>query len=369
MSRNIAYITRNSGEGLLTFSQTHYDQMDGNVFLYHGRKNPIQLKEHGVLNKKSITLKNKIRRILRIPSDYSIEEEQIIYSFKQHKIEVVYVDFGMDAIKFLKVCKALNLPLIVAFLGFDISVHDVIKQYAKEYKDIFDYAYKILIVSKHMKPRLLDLGCPEDKIVWSPYPPEEFFFKAKPNFTKNNFFMMGRFVDKKAPYYAVLALKKVVKKHPDSILSIAGDGPLFSVCQDLVKYFNLDKNIHFIGRISQEEAFNFYENSLAFIQHSIIAPNGDMEGTPVSILEASAAGIPIVSTIHAGIVDVVIDKKTGFLVKEHDVDAMAEAMCYLIENKEIAMEFGQNGRDFVKNNFHVNIHMKLVNELLLNAAT
>jgi glycosyltransferase involved in cell wall biosynthesis len=76
-----------------------------------------------------------------------------------------------------------------------------------------------------------------------------------------------------------------------------------------------------------------------------------MEGTPLAILEASAAGFPVISTVHAGIPDVVIDGETGFLVLEHDVVWMTAAMLKLLEDKELAQEMGFKGKKNVSSNF------------------
>lgn len=365
--KNIAYITTLGGKEMLTFSKTHYEKMVGNVFLYYGAKIPVNLEKHGKLNDKKVLFKFKLKKLFNLNNRFLLEEEQLKHSFKSKRIDVVYIDFGTHAVSILNVCKDLNIPIIVAFLGYDISVHSVVSQHKVAYKNVCEYAYKILIVSKHMKESLVKLGCPEQKIIWSAYPPEDFFFDAKPNYSKNNFFMMGRFVDKKAPYYSILAFKKVVELYPDSKLTIAGDGPLFSICYNLVNYLKLSKNIEFVKKIDQKEAFTYYENSLAFIQHSIVATDGDMEGTPVSILEASLAGLPIISTYHAGIPDVVLHNETGILVEEHDVDAMANAMIFLIKNKDKAKEFGQKGKEFIEKNFSANVHMKIVNNIIQEA--
>jgi len=250
-------------------------------------------------------------------------------------------------------------------LGYDISNYEVLELYKTKYQKLFKYASKFVIVSKHMKQKLIELGCPEEKIVWSPYPPNDFNFKINCKLTSNDFFMMGRFVDKKAPYYSILAFKKVLEKHPNSILNIAGNGELLEMCINLCKYLKIGESVNLLGLVKPNETIKLIENSLCFIQHSITALTGDMEGTPVAILEASASGLPVVSTKHAGIVDVVIDNETGFLVEEHDVDSMSEKMIFLIENKAKAKEMGAAAKKFVYDNFRLEKHIEIVNNLIL----
>ena len=81
-----------------------------------------------------------------------------------------------------------------------------------------------------------------------------------------------------------------------------------------------------------------------FLQHSVVDPvNGDEEGMPVAILEAMAAGLPVVSTRHAGIAEAVIDGETGLLVDEGDSVAMSEAIQRLALDPQLRQTFGTRG--------------------------
>ena len=73
----------------------------------------------------------------------------------------------------------------------------------------------------------------------------------------------------------------------------------------------------------------------------------------MGILEAGAAGLPVVGTMHAGIVDAVVHGRTGFLVKEGDIDAMAEYMSQLLMNPELALEMGKRAREHISRNFSI----------------
>ena len=82
------------------------------------------------------------------------------------------------------------------------------------------------------------------------------------------------------------------------------------------------------------------------------------------MLEASAAGLPVVSTLHAGIPAVVVDGQTGLLVQEHDVERMAQYMIRLLDDREYAMSLGRQGREFVRNNFSMEKHIGVLNGLI-----
>src|SRR5690606_5350206 len=104
--------------------------------------------------------------------------------------------------------------------------------------------------------------------------------------------------------------------------------------------------------------------SIAMVQHSVTAENGDSEGTPLTILEASAAGIPVISTKHAGIPDIEINGETGFLTEEHDVDGMADNMIKILENPGLARHLGANGKQHISANYTLERHIQKLYELI-----
>jgi glycosyltransferase involved in cell wall biosynthesis len=98
------------------------------------------------------------------------------------------------------------------------------------------------------------------------------------------------------------------------------------------------------------------------------AADGDSEGTPVAVLEASACGLPVVSTRHGGIIDAVIDGTSGFLVEEGDVEAMAEHMLRLVRDPGLAATLGAAGRRHIVDNYSAEKSLSRLRAVLLDAA-
>ena len=111
------------------------------------------------------------------------------------------------------------------------------------------------------------------------------------------------------------------------------------------------------------------QQARALVQHSITAADGDSEGTPVSILEAGAAGLPVVSTRHAGIPDVVVEGKTGLLVDEDRTDEMAQHILALAENPGFADELGRNAAIHIRRTYTMSHSIRRLAQVLEAAAS
>ena len=105
----------------------------------------------------------------------------------------------------------------------------------------------------------------------------------------------------------------------------------------------------------------------AFVQHSVVAIDGDSEGTPVAILEAGAAGLPVVATRHGGIPDVVVPGETGLLIREGDVCAMAECMARLAADPELAARLGSAARSRIRAEFSMDKSLSSLFQILDDA--
>ena len=363
--KHLALCTPSGNAYSETFIQAHKNIPDHKVFFYFNGQVSTWLEQKGPLYTTSFFKKWKFKLLKKtFYKNFSIQEIVLIQSFQKNKIQVVLAEYGPTAVALLKVCKKLKLPLVVHFHGFDASVKNVLDANQTNYLEVFHYAQSVVVVSKVMYAKLLDLGCPKEKLALNIYGPNEQFFDVKPTFSGDYFISVGRFVDKKAPYYLILAMEKVVKKHQEVKLYMGGNGPLFNVCKNMIRFYQLEKNILLLDIIKPEEYRKYLENALAYVPHSLTADNGDIEGTPLAVLEASAAGLPVISTLHAGISEVIIHEKTGFLVEEHDVTAMAHYMIQIIENKKLAQELGSKGKQNIKAHFSMNKHLGNLAQLL-----
>jgi colanic acid/amylovoran biosynthesis glycosyltransferase len=362
---NIALFSINKNVYSETFVAAHKNLLQGRIFYYYGsRLAHIQL-ENSDLKLFDRGLKKQIRRKLSKSYGNRTEPQSLLYkSLLDNKIDVILVEYGTLAHKLLPLFRICNIPYVIHFHGYDASVRSVIEE-CDHYKEAFAKASKVIAVSKFMKHSLEKLGCPKEKLLLNTYGPNDLFLKVKATKEKLELLAIGRFVDKKAPYFTILAFSKVLEKVPNAKLIMAGDGPLMNMCENLVEYLGIKTSVSFPGVVTPDEFRKLLSTCRAFVQHSIIAANGDMEGAPVAILEAQAAAVPVISTYHAGIPDVVTNKVTGLLIAEKDVEGMTNAMLTLLKDKSLAQKMGLKARKNIMANFTMNDHIEKLNAVLL----
>ena len=145
---------------------------------------------------------------------------------------------------------------------------------------------------------------------------------------------------------------------------MVGDGPLLMQARSLVQALGLQERVRFFGVCAQGEVADLMRQVRGFVQHSLVAPDGDSEGNPVAVMEAQLSGLPVVATRHAGIPEVVLDGQSGLLVEEGDERAMALAMAQLVRDPDLAARLGDCGRQRVQEHFTIEHHLRQVSQLL-----
>lgn len=272
--------------------------------------------------------------------------------FHQEQVRAVVAEYGTTAATLAPVCAGLRIPLIAYFHGFDAYETWVLDRFAAGYRFLFQHAAGIVAVSRHMESQLISLGAPRDRLHYIPYGVDESLFNgSEPALAPPLFVAVGRFVDKKAPHLTLLAFSKVLGRVRDARLVMIGDGPLLESCRKLAVALGIAEAVDFLGTKPHAEIADMMRRARGFLQHSVRPSHGDMEGTPLALLEANASGLPAVVTRHGGISDVVVDGETGFLVDECDVTAMASGIIRLAEQPDLAGTLGRAARERILRHF------------------
>jgi colanic acid/amylovoran biosynthesis glycosyltransferase len=279
---------------------------------------------------------------------------------QEHQVRLIHAHFGPIGLLFVGLCQELRLPLVVSTYGYDVSSlprTDI--AYLRDLPTMFRYAAVILAMSEDMRSDLISLGCSPDKIVihHTGVDVDRFRFVPKRRNQKVRILTVCHYVEKKGLPYLIQAFSQLRDQFPSVELRIVGRGKQNNqVTQEvdhLIKTHNLDiQQQPFIppAEISEE-----FAQADVFVLPSVTTQDGEKEGVPTVLMEAQSSGLPVVSTWHAGIPEVVIDGRTGFLVKEREVHDLAEKLIQLLRSEELRRQMGQMGRAHIEREFNIRI--------------
>jgi glycosyltransferase involved in cell wall biosynthesis len=178
---------------------------------------------------------------------------------------------------------------------------------------------------------------------------------------------VGRLVEKKSPIDLARAFKyavDVVNSDTRLKLTIAGDGPLRADLEREVQKLGIENHVSILGEVAHSRVSDLLADANLYTQHCKTASDGDQEGQGVSFVEAAASGLPIVSTRHNGLTDVILDGETGYLVGEGDFEAMGEKIAWLAERPSQWCRLGRAGRRHVEENFNLQDQVCEIQEIL-----
>lgn len=244
--------------------------------------------------------------------------------------------------------------LIISFRGYDISSY--VQQYGRSvYNSVFANGDLFLTNCEFFRQRLLQLGCDPARLhvlysglALSQFPCQERHF---PEDGQVKIACTGRLVEKKGIPDAIAAVAQVTKQYPKIEFHIIGEGILRQDLQALIDSFGLEKTIHLRGQKNRQEIIQILSQSHLFLAPSITASDGNQDAPTNVLKEAMALGLPVISTRHGGIPELVQDGISGFLVPERDPEALANRLLYLINHPECWPEMGRAGRQVVERVF------------------
>ena len=333
------------------------------VFTIHSGRYPERSEDNKLLSPLPYWILHKMLKSVIGRDNYFSNYGMRSY-LSRNKIDVVLANYGLSASHFVDVCRDLSIPLLPIFHGHDATDNRILNKYGEKYKTLFEYASSIIVVSEDLRQQLTRLGAAEQKLVVVPCGVDITKFKPRNNEKGQMFLAVGRFVSKKGPLHTIKAFHEAWKKFPEARLTMVGAHKgLYQDCADLVNSLSMNSAVVFPGIMNHDQVSELMSKSTAFVQHSMTAPNGDTEGTPVSIVEASASGLPVISTFHGGIKQAVIHEETGFLVEEGDVDSMANYMKQILSDQQRAKTMGEAGRQHIQANYNQELQIRKLYDL------
>lgn len=292
------------------------------------------------------------------------EKERVIRFLKDNQVKALLAEFGPTGCALRGICKEAGIRLVVNFHGHDATVMPRRWVIRHSYRRLAEDANGFVCGSTYFAGRLRDLGFPKEKIHVIPCGIEVEQFANGIEKDPDLIVAVGRLVEKKAPHLTIAAFGQIINSFPSARLEIIGNGPLRDTCERKVKELGISSSVIFHGAKDHGFVKKKLARASVFLQHSVTASNGDTESQGISLLEAMASNVPVVTTRHNGFPETVPEGETGYLVDEGDVDGMAERIIMLLRNQELRDRMGKAGGIRVKKYYSSELQIKRLRKVL-----
>ncbi|MFW6116216.1 MAG: glycosyltransferase [bacterium] len=256
------------------------------------------------------------------------------------------------------VARALDIPLAVSLHGSDVFVARRNPIFGLVARWVFRQAAVVTACSENLRQGALELGATRDKIrlvAWGADPTR--FHPTVPPLKRSNFQLtdedlvlvsLGRVVPKKGFDVLVRALPSLLSICPRAHLLIGGDGPERDALLQRATDLGVSSHVHLPGEISWEQVPRFLAMGDVFVLPSVRDAAGNIDGLPTVLLEAMAAGKPVVATTIGGVPLVVEHRVNGVLCRPGDPDALTQAIGQLIGDASLRARLGGAARTSVE---------------------
>jgi colanic acid/amylovoran biosynthesis glycosyltransferase len=290
----------------------------------------------------------------------------VIPFLQQPDYDIIHCHYGRNGLKavLLQDLQVIKGKIVVVFHGNDISRY--LQIHGDEvYNYIFAQADLLQPISQHWQNKLIALGCNSDKIAvhhmginCDKFVPAT----AQKNSDQETLpeiliVSVARLVEKKGLTYGIEAVGRLIKKIPQLKLKyyIIGDGVLKPQLESQIQQLNLENTVELLGWRKQQEVQQLMSQADVMLASSITSKDGDCEGIPVSLMEAMAQEIPVISTYHSGIGELVADGISGYLVPEKEVVAITAKLEHLVTHPQLRRQMGQAGRKRVIEEYNIKL--------------
>jgi colanic acid/amylovoran biosynthesis glycosyltransferase len=283
---------------------------------------------------------------------------------RRQRYDIVHCQFGTLAqmAGTLHDIGAVGGKLVVSFRGSDVTLQ---RTGGLNYQRIDEKAHLLLPVCEAFKDQLIRRGCDPRKIrVHHSGIKLALFPYAERRPTANEpirIFSVGRLVEKKGLAYAIQAIARLKAAGGQVVYTIVGEGPLRARLEQMVAECDLRSEVHLVGPRRHDEVITLLQDAHLLVAPCVTAETGNQEGIPNVLKEAMAMGIPVLSTRHSGIPELVEHHVSGLLVAERDSEALAASLAYLMDHPEEWPAMGRAGRQRVEAKFNIE---KLNKELI-----
>jgi colanic acid/amylovoran biosynthesis glycosyltransferase len=312
-------------------------------------------KSRGVWRRPSLVLRAlDVRRYGRRASSLALLYAAATLS-RRGSHHLVHCQFGQLGLMALSLQEIGALPgrIVVAFRGADLTVSPDVKGY----EALFTAGDLFLPVCEALRKRLIQMGCDpaRTRVHRSGIDLARFNYRERspsPD-TGVHLLTIARLVEKKGVEYGIRAVARLKESGRKVTYTVVGDGPRRQELERLAVELDLRDRVRFTGALDQDAVGSALLDAHVLVAPSHTGKDGDQEGIPNALKEAMATGLPVVSTLHSGIPELVEDGVSGFLVPERDAAALADRLMFLADHPERWAAMGRAGRDRIEEEYDI----------------
>ncbi|HVS03008.1 MAG TPA: glycosyltransferase family 4 protein [Thermoanaerobaculia bacterium] len=255
-----------------------------------------------------------------------------------------------------RVAAATGVPYAVTLHGSDVFMAERNPLFAAMARRALAGAAHVTSCSADLRERLLAVGGAHhaDKVLLVPngtaLAPRVAL--APGDSAERKVVAVGRMVPKKGFGELLEAAPRILERFPDARIVLGGGGDLLARLAARAEQLGVGDRVLFPGPLSHHQALELIATAAVFVMPSVRDPSGNVDGLPIVVLEAMAAGKPVVASAVSGLPLAVDDGRTGRLVPERDPAALADAVCELLADPERAARMGAEGRRRIERELH-----------------
>lgn len=300
--------------------------------------NVYPLREHSL--PRYLWDKGLVKLALRHHSGWLLEK------IREHRVDVVHSHFGHIAWRDMWACRKAGVAQVATFYGVDVNyLPSADPKWRRRYQELFDSVARVLCEGPHMASCIIALGCPPEKVSVQhlgvsldelPFKPRRYEVG-----TPLKILIAASFREKKGVPYAIEALGRV-RERVDLQITVVGDsaGSPASNAEkkrilNAIEEGDLRERVRMVGYLTFSGLLAEALDHHIFLSPSVTAKDGDTEGgAPVAVIEMAATGMPVISTRHCDIPEVLCHGVSGLLAEERDVSGIERYLIQLAQSPE-----------------------------------
>ncbi|HDY87027.1 MAG TPA: glycosyltransferase family 1 protein [bacterium] len=159
---------------------------------------------------------------------------------------------------------------------------------------------------------------------------------------------IGRMVYVKGFNFLLEAFQRIACERKDVTLVLAGDGVIYKDLKELTDKLGIRDRVIMPGAVMRQDVPIYFKMADIYVVPSIRHESGAVDGLPVVVPEAMAAGLPVIASDLSGIPVLIKDGYNGKLVKERDVEGIADALICLIDDQKLRQQYGERSLRIIK---------------------